>query len=211
MGTSPQTLNQKAPAWRQNDRWRAFHLGMDEGHHPKARSLALNAEWFAKAYLENDRTNGDSLCIAGNTGCGKTHAARRIWQYVHARQIAAWAAGKFGPVDHIGAPAFMRWDKVAEVTDAEWVEIIASEVKPSRLVILDDIGADTDRFKSGVPARRLKEVLDAAEGKWLLVTTNIARPDFKNHFGQRVADRLTRCRYLGLFEVPSYRAKKATE
>lgn len=207
--TTPQTSQAMAPRWRQDDRWRAFHLGLDSGQHPKVEKLARTAEWFAKAYLEDDRANGDSLCLAGNTGCGKTHAARRIHAYVHARQISAWASGKFGPVNHLGAPAFLRWEKVAEVTDSEWDEIIAGEVRPSRLVILDDIGADTDRFKSGVPARRLKEVLDAAEGKWLLVTTNIQRTNWKAHFGQRVADRLSRCRYLGLFEVPSYRTTKA--
>lgn len=190
--------------WTPCPQWRARYIGLDRGH-PTVERLALAAEWLAKSYLENDTTHGDALMIAGNTGCGKTHAAKKVLAYVSARQISAWAAGKLGAVDHLGAPAFIRWDKAAELGDHEWKDLIDGDVKPARLVILDDIGSDTDRFKSGVPARRLKEVLDVSERKWLLVTTNIKRSDLKDQFGQRVADRLTRCRYLEMFEAPSYR------
>lgn len=203
MKTTCQSEN--APLWSQDARWRAFHVGLGSRHHPKIEMLLKAAEWLCKAYLSGDRSKGSSLVVAGNTGCGKTHMAKRVWEYVRARQVSAFLDGKLGGGNHIGDPAFVRWERVAEMDDRDWTEVVRGDVKPARFVILDDIGADTDQFKSGVPARRLKEVLDAAEGKWLLVTTNVGKPDWKDRFGQRVADRLAPARYLGLFEVPSYR------
>lgn len=100
--------NGKAPPWSQDASWRALNIGLNEGHHPKVERLAVTAEWFSKSCLRNDRTHGAWAVIAGNTGCGKTHASLKIAQYVAERQIDAWHKGWLGSITHLGSPAFLQ-------------------------------------------------------------------------------------------------------
>lgn len=75
------------------------------------------------------------------------------------------------------------------------------------LVALDDIGAESDRFRSGLSLDRLTQVLtrrcDARI--YTLITTNIMPIDWEGKFGARVADRLLRgSTVCDLSNVPSF-------
>lgn len=161
---------------------------------------------MARSCLRDARERGHWLVIIGNTGVGKTHVAERVAQYVGARQIDAWARG-WWIGNHIGAPAFLRWDRVADMGEDEWRAIMEREIAGARLVVLDDVGAETDRYRSGLPTARFKAVLDHAEHKWLLVTTNVPANQWKARWGDRTADRMSQARVLDLTQVPSYRQK----
>lgn len=197
--------------------WRRQVLALDETYHPKVRQLAVNMEWWIRACIRNNRDNGYWFVVAGPEGVGKTHCARRAHQYILERQIDAYHRGWLTD-SSLHSPALLRWDLVADGDDADFRYTMDNEVAPARAVIIDDVGAETDRYRSAVPMARLKAVLDMADdcNKWLLVTTNIARPDWPERFGIRVAGRLgsegakQRTRYLTLFGVPSYRAHGST-
>jgi len=144
------------------------------------------------------------MVVAGQTGCGKTHVARRIHEFVGLRLVDAYHSGWL-PDTKLDSPAFLRWDRVAEMDDDDWDATVDRWVMPTHLVVVDDVGAETDRYKSGVPKSRLKQLLDICEHKWMFLTTNIGREEWEPTFGQRTADRLKEAKYLSMFDVPSYR------
>lgn len=187
--------------------WRRGVLRLDESHHPKVEMLGKVVEWFCRACLRNNREKGHWLVIAGGPGCGKTHCAEIAAAYIGERQIDAYRRGWLQN-SSVYAPAFIRWETVADMDDGDFAAILDRLIMPARAVILDDVGAETDRFKSGVPLVRFKAVLDACSHKWLLITTNIPKRNWQKTFETRTADRLMSARFLGLFEVPSYRGKQ---
>lgn len=189
--------------------WRAAVMKLDETHHPKVEMLAKCGEWFCRASQRNNRSKGHWLVLAGSPGCGKTHVAEKVRGYITQRQIDAYSRGWLSGELH--APAFLRWDRVCKMDDDDFDAVVDRVVKPARVVILDDVGAEIDQFKNGAPIVRLKAILDDCERKWLLMTTNISKPDWAETFGARITDRLKEARYLGLFEVPSYRGTRREE
>lgn len=73
------------------------------------------------------------------------------------------------------------------------------------LVILDDIGAETDQYKSGIPNDKLCQILSRREKRFTVVTTNIAPQNWMERFDGRINDRLCRNSViLDISGVPSY-------
>jgi DNA replication protein DnaC len=60
------------------------------------------------------------------------------------------------------------------------------------LLLLDDIGAESDKYKTGETTDGLCQLLTARADKWTVITTNIERIEWSTHFDSRVADRLQR-------------------
>ena len=102
---------------------------------------------------------------------------------------------------------FLDWPKIASAKDWVFEDVCENELWDARFVIIDDIGAESDRYKSGEPATRLLRVLNRLEKKWLFVTTNVAPSMWRETFDQRIADRLLGGAYVSMFEVPSWRTK----
>jgi DNA replication protein DnaC len=184
--------------------WRQRVLGLDHAFHPSVDRLAKTIEWFCRACLRNNRSKGHQLVLAGGAGVGKTHCARIAATYIGERQIDAYSRGWLNGTS-LYSPAFVRWNEIADAKDHDWDAILTQLIIPARVVIIDDVGAETDQFRSGVPNNRLKTVLDDAERKWLLVTTNVPKARWEAEFGVRNADRLLPAHYLSLFSTPSYR------
>lgn len=187
--------------------WRSRVIGLDEAVHPNVSTMAKAAEWFSKACLRDNRSKGSWMVLCGDTGVGKTHVAKKVGAYVRAHQIDAYASGWIRS-DNLFSPVFARWDTIADASDREFNELLDYEVRGAWLVILDDIGAETDRFKSGVPEARLKAILDASENKWLLMTTNVHPDSWEERWGRRVQDRLREAIIITLDGVESYRGRK---
>lgn len=171
--------------------------------HPGATELIQAGAWFLTNLFKNDGAAGKRLAISGSTGAGKSHLAHRI------RSLA----GAFGP-DLIVAHGLTHWSTLwidwAEVADAnneEHYKNRVDEMKNASLVVFDDIGAETDRYKSGVPSARLRTLLEDCKNKWTVITTNLSQKDTIALYDGRVADRLRAFHWVELGEVPSYRAK----
>lgn len=180
-----------------------------ETHHPKVEILSKKMVGFAQCCIRNDRQYGTWFVLAGQTGCGKTHCAEKLRAWYNAVKIEAWHRGWFGGQANVSPACWVDWPSCGSPRRAnlDRFDELLADVMGARLVILDDIGAECDSFKSGEPAMRLTELLNACRDKWLLVTTNIEPEKWDEHFDQRVADRLHQARFMVMFDVPSYRMK----
>lgn len=182
-----------------------FH-SLDESHHHKIVTLARAAERFVYRMLRDWREKGTWLVISGQTGCGKSHVARKVARFWDLHKIEAWSNGWI-LVDHLPNAEFVTWPIACEAPRDEWKEWLHG-IRCARVVLFDDVGSESDRFRSGEPAERLREALEATERKWVIITTNIPADKWCSRFDQRVADRLNKAAHIDLRDVPSYRGKK---
>lgn len=187
---------EKDPAWRERI------LRIDETYHPKVAKLALWAEWFSKFGAANDRTKGQQIVIAGTPGSGKTHALKRVKRWFESHKIDMYVTGHWSSPP---TPLFIDWGRLMEQReDWPWEDALA-ESAAAGVVLIDDVGSEVDKFKSGQNTSRLRQMLSACEKKWLLLTTNVTREDWTKVYDERVADRLSAAHYLDMTGVPSYR------
>lgn len=131
--------------------------------------------------------------------------ARKVAKFWDLNKIDAWARGWI-PGDHLPNAEFVIWPLAAEAPRYEWKDWLAG-IRSARVVLFDDVGSESDRFRSGEPAERLREALEAVERKWVVLTTNIEPNRWSARFDQRVADRLNKAAHVSLEHVPSYRGK----
>lgn len=189
----------------QSQEFRRKLLQLDESHHPKVANMALAAEWYVRALSVNDISRGRSIVFSGSPGCGKTKVARRIYKF-----SSAWGADLI--LAHRAfhwASLWVDWPKVAESDDESDFSDISQQIESATLVVLDDVGSESDRFKNGVPASRLRRVLTSIEKQkiWCVVTTNLSKEKMLDNYDARGADRLEAFQWMELGEVPSYRRK----
>lgn len=175
---------------------------MDEAT-PGARRIARYAERWIKAAATND-TGAKTrwLVLSGATGIGKTHALRKAYQFLRNHSGDLW------PRPYATPPGVVSytWSRVVQLERFQWDEIEV-ETQRARMVLIDDLGSEVDRYKTGEPSERLRMVLDLCAGKWLLVTTNVPKARFADVFDARVQSRLERAVVLDLVGVPDYRPR----
>lgn len=133
--------------------------------------------------------------------------ATKVFDWLACYAIDLWRAGKWHKV-----PRISKWDwpRIVEDENGEiWEEALngINGIASSDIVVLDDVGAEVDRFKSELNKGRLRSALNACEKKWLLMNTNIDKSEWSAQFGMRGADRLRASHYLDMTGVPSYRPK----
>lgn len=181
--------------------WRKIHIKLDESHHANTAKLALWCEMFIKRFAHKAFRQ---MILCGSMGCGKTHGAKSIVQFAEAYSVDLWYSGKWHKPPRA---VFIDWAEVCEKEKPEAFEDVLYEIKRSDLVVLDDVGAESDRFKAGVGVSRLRRALECCEHKWLVVTCNYQAVQWPDKFDMRVADRLRALKYLDLTGTPSYRPK----
>jgi len=192
-------------------------MGLDITHHPKVVKLAEWTGYFVRRTLRNDRSGGTWLLLEGPTGTGKTHCGRFcarvfndwVWDAILSRKpngapCTAWGGG-FKPRAEV-----LNWSRFCIQAEAdEGAQWRLDEVLENDLIVLDDVGAEADRFRSGANKAQLRDFLESCRNKWLLISTNIRKPEWLDAFGARVADRLDSARRFDTTGIPSYRAKLA--
>ena len=75
------------------------------------------------------------------------------------------------------------------------------------VLFLDDIGAETEKYKTGESVDALCQVLSRREDKWTMITTNIDPMNWSQRFDVRVADRLNRHSAIIAMKCGSYAMK----
>lgn len=183
-------------------------LALDEEHHG-VLALARWAEMFTKWCALNYRANGHWLVIHGPVGCGKSHAAKRIARYIRDNAVDLHMIQSGGQ----GVPTVYSrdWSKLVSINDDVAFDAATEDIADATLVVLDDIGAEVDRYKDGQPAARLRRVLEACRNKWLVLTTNVSRNDWATVFDARIESRLRAARHCNCAAIQDYRPHLAAK
>lgn len=149
--------------------------------------MADCVENWCAAVRANDRTS-PLLVLAGVFGCGKSEVLRRAHAFIKAIYMDVWPGAWSGPIStaFVEFPRFV--EQVAEKKNDEYFEDVAD----ADVAFIDDIGAEEDRFRSGIPARILGDLLGARERKFTLLTTNVEPGSWSQRWDPRVDDRLIR-------------------
>jgi hypothetical protein len=184
-------------------------MKLDLTHHPRVRRLAAWAGYFVRRTLRNDRSGGTWLVLEGPTGTGKTMVGRFCVRAFNDFAFdcilagkAKWPQGKKPRAELVSWSRFclqseLHGDGPSRIDDA----------RDNDVVVLDDVGAEADRFRSGSSKAMLRDFLEACERKWLLISTNIPKADWLEAFGARVADRMDAAKRFDTDGIPSYRPK----
>lgn len=120
------------------------------------------------------------LSLIGDSGTGKTHCCRRLWDY--AKKQSDWSRHNYL------AKAIYWPDFVHQLRAGDTFEM-RNEMKRWPVLFLDDVGAERD--PSGFAAEELNTLLGCRVGRWTLLTSNLDMAGMKSIDG-RIASRLIR-------------------
>jgi DNA replication protein DnaC len=172
-----------------------------EPHHPTVKVMALWGARFARRCVLREKPF-PWVVLAGKSGCGKSRVAKRAHRIIRENAIDAFKCGIWArpPVS-----VFADWPKLAEMQDPDDYEEAAQDLVEADVVFLDDIGSESDRFKSGEHTSRLRRLLGKLEGRAVMMTTNLRPAEWAEKWDGRVESRLLAGKRLDCFEIPDYR------
>ena len=191
--------------------WWCKIIGLDPEHHEKVKTLAKWAGYFVRRSLKNDRSGGTMLMLEGPTGTGKTTVGRFCKRAFNDYSLDV-ALGGLGAWSLHRKPSagFVSWSKFCRSDDNE-KKYQLQDLLENEVLIIDDVGSESDRYKSGEHKSMLRDFLESCEFKWLLISMNIPKKDWLDVFGARVADRLDAAKRFDTAGIPSYRKKLSME
>lgn len=132
------------------------------------------------------------LIVTGPFGCGKTHALNASARFVRDVRMSVWPAPK--PWGHPPSVSRVEWGALIREVVENDNRAYADDLIASDVCLIDDVGSEEDRFKSGAPVRILGDVLGALHDKrrFVFITTNIGPDGWRARWDGRVEDRLHR-------------------
>lgn len=180
---------------------------MDLHHHDVAR-MTVWGEWFARLAITNQKPG--FVILEGRPGCGKTRIAKRVARFIRDYAFDAYAE-HWGSRGRLPSVEFRDWPKMVEQKPDDYDESVL-DLYDADVVILDDMGAEADQFKSGLPISRLRSLLSRLERKAVMITTNVRSQEWEKR-DERIASRLSAANRFSAFAIPDYRprAKDARE
>jgi DNA replication protein DnaC len=169
----------KSSAWQQ--KW----ISLDLVSEPVAR-MSNEAERFCARWYHN-RPHPSMLVLSGPSGVGKTHTAKKIYQFARCAAFSAMEDGMWG--FSVPSVLFVRWPEVADGFKEGNYGVIQDSLDAS-LLIIDDVGAEHDPSRNA--ADKLCQILSRREQMFTVITTNIEPMMWSEKFDMRIADRLLR-------------------
>jgi len=153
-------------------------IGLKTFGDPELEKLATACQEWASAFKTKQSPRW--LSLLGSSGTGKTHCAKRLWDY--AKSHSDWSK-----LDYF--PKVIFWpDFVQKLRTGEAFEM-RQEMKRWPVLFLDDIGAERD--PSGFAAEELNTLLGCRMGRWTILTSNKEFDALKAMDG-RISSRLVR-------------------
>ena len=141
-------------------------------------NLIAKCAAFAVAFKRAERPRW--LALLGNTGVGKTHCAKRLWDYMKVR--VDWDDCEF-------VHSFVYWPSFVDKLRSGEAYVEFQDICRWPALVIDDIGAERDN--SGFATDKLNTLLGCRHSKWTILTSNLTL----RHFGEiepRIADRIIR-------------------
>lgn len=178
-------------------------LTIDETN-PRVKAMAEDTMLWLCRLTANQKEARRINVVCGPNGIGKTHMLKACYKFVRAHSVDLWANHLWSKPPRT---SYFAWTTISKAEDRESFASIMDEIQSSHAIFIDDIGADVDRFKSGMPNQQLTETLNAVDNRWLMITTNIPKPSWETMFGPRNADRLYKSTYFDGRGIPSYRSQ----
>ena len=158
---------------------------------------------FANGYLLRLADCG-KLILCGDTGNGKTMMGAAVYRWASRIGFYAWENG-FWKVQP--SACFHRWQALSDQieTGGSFAGVL-DPILENQLIVVDDIGAETDRYRSEKSLDALSYLLSQTEeAHWLLLTTNFKPSQWRERFDERIEDRLLRDAVVcDLSAVPSW-------
>jgi len=165
--------------------------------------MCIASEGICKRFTFNIREPHTLLVVAGENGIGKTMLAKAVHTYCDGVAFSAWDHGYWSRVPKVEMIRVAPFIAKFETQACRMEDLISAD-----MLILDDMGAEVDKFKSGEPTAILTELLDGRSGKFTFITTNVPQPQWKVRWDNRVDDRLRRhAAYIDATGVPRYSTK----
>lgn len=146
------------------------------------------------------------IFLCGKSGCGKTHLARRIADFLS--KWGEWAYNKHfrdktdpsrSNPDLLysyaqGGPIFTKWAKIIDsARDGDYApyQLAAKDY----FKVIDDVGAEgfgQDRKPTAFVTNQLGKLCDSRMGKWTVFTSNFGLAGFAETFDARISSRMLR-------------------
>lgn len=189
---------------RDSEAFRAKVIGLDESA-PLPKRLSRYVEAWIKAAAMNRRENGTWMVISGPPGVGKSHSLKAARTFIASHAVDVYGEFWKAPPSVVWA----AWSRIIELDDDEWTDWLY-DLRRAQVVILDDVGSEIDRFKTGAPAERLRVALETCESRFLLISTNVRSEQWAANFDERVKSRLHRAVVLDMTGAEDYRPKLKT-
>lgn len=157
--------------------WAAW-LRIQTLNDPQLFNLVDLSARFVLRYMHDEKPSW--LSILGTSGTGKTHCAKRIWDFMWDR--FSWSDFEF-ITRPIYWPALIR-DLRGGLRYGELTELSRWPV-----LMLDDIGAERDT--TGFACEQLNTLLGCRVGKWTIITSNLHIEQLAA-IDPRISDRIIR-------------------
>lgn len=179
-------------------RFRRNVLRFDEPT-PSHERVSKWVQDFANRVYHNLR-GGETpwLILLGKPGTGKTHLANATAEFIGLSAVDLWHAGKWPAIPTV---ANLGWPSLVGKDGAE----VFREAEAADLLVVDEIGAEVDRFKTGEPTEVLRRLLSRREGRWTILTSNVPQSEWIDRWDARIASRLSAGKTLLFDSLPDRR------
>ena len=147
------------------------------------------------------------MVVSGTVGTAKTRCGVKLYRYCGAVANEVFTRGYWG-TSALPKALFIEWLTVAspETCDEREFDTTVREAERASIIIIDDIGTETDQFKTGIPTQRLCHMLNRIERKFAYITTNKKPAAWAQTWDVRVEDRLLGCQLVEI-NAPSFRSE----
>lgn len=172
-----------------------------------ASRLGKFTEAWIKAAAQDKRDKGTWMVLAGPPGAGKTHSLKAAYKFLANHAVDLMHESYWRSPPNI---LWATWSRVVSLDKDEWEDWLY-DLRRSSIIILDDVGSEVDKYKTGEPAERLRVVLDIAEHRWMLISTNVMPKQWETAFDRRVHSRLQPAVVLDMTGFNDFRATKKPE